>query len=252
MEEGNDLVHAVRIVAENDGAMKVGAAGRGRPLEAVQRGENARLVPLLGRLGGVRPGPRREFAGVEDRLAALHGDDRFDGGLDTLLRTLLGHLVPPLALWDGEEFRAAGANLIGDTHVLGMVGDRDPVQRPVLFETLAIVHDDFPARGNPEEVVGSQRYPEHSRVEREAGVDVGNAPVDAGWEISARVGRIIGLLGFDFACSLAGGASCAARSERSRRSPARGRRPTDPRELRFAALSFLSWGFLLKTSGQPT
>ena len=195
--KGNDLVHAVRAVAENDGAMKVVAAGRASPLEAVQRGENARLVPLLGCRGGVRPGRGRELAGVEDRLAGLHGDDRFDGGFDTLLRARLGHLVPALALRVGEELGAAGANLIGDAHVLGMVGDGDPVQRPVLFEALAVVHDDFPARGNPEEVVGGRRYPEHSRVEGVAGVDVGNAPVDAVGELLVRVGRIIGLLRFD-------------------------------------------------------
>ena len=146
----------------------------------------------------------RELAGVEDRLAGLHGDDRFDGGFDTLLRARLGHLVPPLALRVGEEIGAAGANLIGDAHVLGMVGDGDPVQRPVLFEALAVVDDDFPARGNLEEVVGGQRYPEHSRVEGVAGMDVGNAPVDAVGEFLVRVRRIIGFLCFDWlACSLA-------------------------------------------------
>ena len=112
-------------------------------------------------------------------------------------RALLGHLVPALALWVGEELGAAGANLIGDAHILGMVGDGDPVQRPVLFEALAVVEDDFPAPGNPEEVVGGRRYPEHSRVEGVAGVDVGNAPEDAVGELLVRVGRIIGLLCFD-------------------------------------------------------
>ncbi len=140
---------------------------------------------------------------VEDRLAGLHGDDGFDGGFDTLLRARLGHLVPPFALWIGEEFGAAGANLIGNAHILGMVGDGDPVQRPVLFEALAVVEDDFSARGNPEEVVGGRRYPKHSRVKGEAGVDVGNAPEDPTGKLLARVGRIVGLLWFDFACSLA-------------------------------------------------
>ena len=140
---------------------------------------------------GVRPGRGRELAGVEDRLAGLHGDDRFDGGFDTLLRARLGHLVPALALWVGEEIGAAGANLIGDAHVLGMVGDGDPVQRPVLFEAHAVVHDDFAACGNSEEVVGRQRYPKHSRVEGEAGVDVGNAPVDAIRVGLAHVGGVL-------------------------------------------------------------
>jgi hypothetical protein len=66
---GNDLVHAVRVVAEDDGAMKVVAAGCGSPFEAVQRGENARLVPLLGCRGGVFPGPGCELVAVKDRLA---------------------------------------------------------------------------------------------------------------------------------------------------------------------------------------
>ena len=43
----------------------------------------------------------------------------------------------------------------------------------------AVVQDDFPARGHPEEVVGRRRYPEHSRVEGVAGVDVGDAPENA-------------------------------------------------------------------------
>src|ERR1019366_557908 len=54
--EGDDLVHAVRVVAKDDGAMKVIAARRGSPLKAVERRENARLVPLLGCSGCVRPG----------------------------------------------------------------------------------------------------------------------------------------------------------------------------------------------------
>src|SRR5271157_4725721 len=137
----------------------------------MQRGEYTWLVPLLGCRGGVNPGRGREFAGVEDRLTGLHGDDRFDGGFDTLLRARLGHLVPALALWVGEEIGAAGANLIGDARVLGMVGDGDPVQRPILFEALAVVENDFPTRGNLEEVVGGQRDPEHSGVEGVAGVD---------------------------------------------------------------------------------
>ena len=176
--------------------MKIVAAGRASPLEAVQRGENARLVPLLGCRDGMSPGRGRDLAGVEDRLAALHGDHRFDSGFHTLLRARLGHLVPALALWVGEKFRAAGANLIGDTHILCMVRDGNPVQRPVLFEALAVVHHDLPARGDPEEVVGGHRHPKHSRVEGVAGVDVGNAPEDAAGEFLVRVSRIIWLLCF--------------------------------------------------------
>ena len=85
-----------------------------------------------------------------------------------------------------------------------MVGDGEPVQRPVELETLAVVDDDFPAAGGLEEVVGGQRDPEHSGVEGVAGVDVGNAPVDAVGEILVRVGRIIGLLLFN----LRGGSQC--------------------------------------------
>ena len=179
VEKGTIWFTRSRVVAEDDRAVQVVAAGRGRPLEAVQRGEHTWLVPLLGCRGRVRPGRRRELAGVEDRLAALHGDDRLDGGFDALLWARLGHLVPPLALRVGKEFGAAGANLIGDAHVLGMVGDGDPVERPVLLEAHAVVDDDFAARGNPEEIVGSRRHAEHSRVEGVAGVDVGDAPENA-------------------------------------------------------------------------
>ena len=44
----NDLVHTVRVVAENDSTVEVISAWRASPLKAVQRGENARLVPFLG------------------------------------------------------------------------------------------------------------------------------------------------------------------------------------------------------------
>jgi hypothetical protein len=77
-----------------------------------------------------------------------------------------------------------------------MVGDGDPVQWPVLFESLAVVGDDFPTGGNLEEVVRGQRHPKHSRVEGVAGVNVGHAPIDSVGEILVRVGRIIGRLLF--------------------------------------------------------
>ncbi len=98
------------------------------------------------------------------------------------MRACLGHLVPSLTLRIGEEIGTAGTNLIRYAHVFGMVCDRDPVQRPVLLEVNTVVHDDFPARGNLEEIVGAQRYPKHSRIERVPRVDMGNAPVDAIWE----------------------------------------------------------------------
>ena len=103
--KGNNLVHAVRAVAENDGAMKVLAAGRGSPFEAVQRSENARLVPFLGRRDGVRPGVLREIVALEDRLAILDGHDCFDGGFDTLSGLFLDIVIPALALRVGEEMR---------------------------------------------------------------------------------------------------------------------------------------------------
>ena len=87
-----------------------------------------------------------------------------------------GHLVPALALRVREQLGAAGANLIGDAEVLGVVGDGDPVQRPVLLEAQAVVEDDFAARCHSEEVVRGQRDAEHARVEGVAGVDVGHAP----------------------------------------------------------------------------
>ena len=129
------------------------------------------------------------------------------------LNALLGHLVPPLALWVGQKRGIPSSNLIGDAHVLGMVGDGDPIERPVLFEAHAVVHDDFPAGGRFEQVIGGQRRPEHSGVEREGGVDVGNAPVDAVGDCLARVGGIIGLLRFDLAWSIlgCGEGSCSRR-----------------------------------------
>ena len=91
--EGNDLLHAVHAVAENDGAMKIVAAGHGSPLEAVQRGENARLVIPLGRIGGFCPSPGLELRLVDLVLILGDGSENFPGGGQGLLRALVGHVV---------------------------------------------------------------------------------------------------------------------------------------------------------------
>ena len=64
-------------------------------------------------------------------------------------------------------------------------------RRPVLFEAHAVVHDNFPAPGNPEKIVGSQGYPKHPRVEGVAGVNMGNAPVHPARKALANVRRIL-------------------------------------------------------------
>ena len=148
--------------------------------------------------------PQAAFVSLSLLIAGtpfLMRDDSFDGGFDTLLRALPGRFIPPLAGWVGKEFGAAGRDFIGQAEILGMVGDREPVQRPVDLGALVVVDDDFPASGVSEEVVGSQRDPEHSRVEGVAGVVVGSAPEDAVGELLVRVGRIIG----PFLCSPLGG-----------------------------------------------
>ena len=87
-------------------------------------------------------------------FAFLSRNDRFDTGPSTLLNARLGHLVPALALWVGEKFRTALANLIGDAQVLCMVGDGDPIERTVRFEAHTVVHDDLPACSGFKEGVG--------------------------------------------------------------------------------------------------
>ena len=191
------LVHAVRAVTEDDGAMEVVAAGRRCPLEAVKSGEDVRPVPPFGGLGGVCPGRAGQLVALENGRAGLHRDDRFDRGLDACLRARPRHLVPALALRALEEFGAAGADLVGDAEILGMVSDRYPVERTVLPVALAVVEDDLAPRRNPEEVVRRQRDPEHSGVEREAGVHVRHAPEDSVREMLIRIRRVgrLGRLG---------------------------------------------------------
>jgi hypothetical protein len=58
-----------------------------------------------------------------------------------------------------------------------MIGDGEPVQRPVDFDLHAVIDRDFPASGKFEEVVRGQSHPEHSGVKGVAGVVVGSAPV---------------------------------------------------------------------------
>ena len=172
----NDLLHAVDAVAENDGAMEVVALGRRCPFKAVQRGENAGIVEFLDRLGGLRPGPRRELRIVDFRLVEENGIDGFPRGLEGHLRALLIHVVPFLACRVGEQRRVAATKLIGQTQVFGMVGDREPVQRPVQSDFQAAVDGDDFAPGVAEHVGGQQRHSGQSCVGGEAGMDVGRAP----------------------------------------------------------------------------
>ena len=174
--------------------MQVVAARRGGPLEAVQRREDARPVPLLGGFGGLRPRRAGKLVALEDGRAGLHRDDGLDRGLHAFLGALLGHLVPALALRIFQQFRAAVANLVGDAEVLGVIGDGNPVQRPVLLVALAIVENDFATRRNAEQVLRGQRDAEHPGVEREAGMDMRHAPEDAGRKLLIDVGRVRGRL----------------------------------------------------------
>ena len=123
--KGNDLLHAVHVVAENDGAMKIVAVGHGSPFEAVQRGENARLVIPLGRFVGFRPSTGLELRLVDLVLVLGDGSENFPGGVQGLLRALLGHVVPFFAHRGGEQRGVATPNLIGQTQIFGMVGDGD-------------------------------------------------------------------------------------------------------------------------------
>ena len=97
------------------------------------------IVELLDRLGGLRPSPSRELRVVDFRLVEEDGIDGFPRGLEGHLRALLIHVVPFLARRVGEQRRVATAKLIGQTHIFGMVGDREPVQRPVQSDFQAAV-----------------------------------------------------------------------------------------------------------------
>ena len=160
----------------------------------MQRCEDARVVPFLGSLGGVRPRGTGELVALEDGCAGLHRDDGLDRGFHAFLGALLGHLVPALALRIFQQFRAAGANLVGDAEVLGVIGDGDPVQRPVLLVALAIVENDFATRRNAEQVLRGQRDAEHPGVERETGMNMRHAPEHAVGKLLIDMGRVSGRL----------------------------------------------------------
>ena len=93
----NDLTRPVAIVAENDVAVQIVAAGIRGPLIADEGREPARLIGLLRRLDGFLPGPAigRGIRRVEDRsfeLASTECGDDIDGGRRTLAG--LHHVVP--------------------------------------------------------------------------------------------------------------------------------------------------------------
>ena len=174
--------------------MQVVGARRGGPLESVQRREDARPVPLLGSFGGLYPGRASELVALEDGYAGLHRHDCLDRGLHAFLGALLGHLVPALALRIFQQFGAAAANLVGDAEVLGVIGDGNPVQRPVLLVALAVVENDLATRRNAEQVVRGQRDAEHPGVERETGMNMRHTPKHAGRKLLVDVGRVRGRL----------------------------------------------------------
>ena len=127
-----DLARLVAVVAEDDVAVEVVAAGVRRPLVADEGGEAARVVVLLGR--GDRLLPR---APVGARAGEVHevlrerplreGDDDLDRRLGALAG--LDHVVPLAARRVGEDLRLAREEVGEEAHVVRVIGDHEEVER---------------------------------------------------------------------------------------------------------------------------
>ena len=135
-----DLARLVAIVAEDDIAMQVVAAGVRGPLVADEGGEAAGLVEML--RGGNRLLPRaaigarsREIHEVLRERSVREGDDDLDRGVRALAG--LDHVVPFAAGRVGEDFGLAREQIRKEAHIVGVIGDHEEVERTRELHRLA-------------------------------------------------------------------------------------------------------------------
>ena len=180
------------VVAPDDVAMKVVAAGVRGPLVADEGGETAGLVRLLRRLDRLAPGAaiggRARRRKPLRHLAPAEAGDDVDGGLRAFAGIDL--VVPFAALRRRQQAGIAADQLREEAHAVGVVGHHQEIQRPRKLGALSARRHDLLALGETISVLRAEPRAERARVHRKRGVRVRVAEVRPGREIAPRVGRV--------------------------------------------------------------
>jgi hypothetical protein len=190
-----DLPRLVAVVAEDDVPMKVVAARVRRPLVADESGEATGLVVLLSgidrflprALVSRRPGKEHQVLG---KLAARERDDDLHRGIVAFAP--LDHVVPLLPGGVLQQRWCAGKERGEETHVVGMIGDDQEIQRTRQFDHLTARGLELLTAPETVGVFGPESTAEGARIHREGGVQVRIAEVRARGEIALGIRRIAG------------------------------------------------------------
>jgi hypothetical protein len=187
------------VVAIDDDAVEVVAAGGRRPLVADESGEVARIVGVLGRLDRLVPG-RSVGRGTGTRLECRRegplgeaGDD-LDRHLYAILAAPPDHLVPALPRRVRQEVGVTLIKAREETHVVGVVGHDDEVERPRELHGKPGGRDHLFATSEAVRILREEPRPEGARVHRHRRMDVGVPPEHLRREVAPGVrgkGRLL-------------------------------------------------------------
>jgi hypothetical protein len=120
------------------------------------------------------------------------GDDNLYGGFAAFAG--LDHVIPLTAGRIGQHFGFTGEEVRKETHVIGMIGDDEEIERARELHWLATRCRDFFAAGEAIGVARAEPRAERPSVHRKRGMQMRIAEERARWEVTTRVGRIRGLL----------------------------------------------------------
>ena len=194
---GHDLPDPVSPVAENDIAVHVPAIHQRGPLEADQRGEDARVVELLRRVDHVAPDRRiatRAGRILLDQLrlhvALREGRDQVHRRGDGVLAAGAKSPRPAPALFELRHVRRRRQRVVDQPHPVGMIGDDEPVERARQADRLTGRGHDLLAARQSIGVARPDPVAEPARIHREGGVKMRLAPERAFRKGSTGVGRI--------------------------------------------------------------
>ena len=196
--ERRQLVGERLAVTVDDVAVQVVAAAVvGGPLVGDEGREAARIVVALHDRRHLVPHVERDRRILHRRrqLALALQRDAFKHGRVGLLRIGVHLLVPALEHRVGHQLGVAGDDLAHDAHGIGVVRDREPVERTGEPHGDPGARDDLLAAREPQRLLRTDARAGADGVRRPRGVQVLVAPVDARRIAARRVGREAGFAG---------------------------------------------------------
>ena len=191
---GSTRLACAPLLAEDDVAMQVVAAGIRGPLVPDERGEATGIVVRLRRLDdllpGVAIGSRARKREALRQLAPAEARDDVYRRLGALAAADL--VIPPTALRCGQQIRVAAHQLREESDAVRVIGHDEKVERAGKLDRLTGVGSDLLASGEAVRVLGRQAGAERASVHGERRVQVRVAEQGQRREIAPRVGRIAG------------------------------------------------------------